>query len=85
MKTYFSQYRWKNSTLSDFIKCFSEQLKAANCKIDLDRFKIDFLCTAGMNSVIPIWTKESHVDKSKLVIKQSYASEAYKLLRQHSI
>ena len=53
---------------------------------DIDQFRRDWIETAGMNEIRVKWCPSDFTDnKGKVVVKQGYCMEEYKLLRYHKM
>lgn len=72
---YFHQFQWKNSTLGDLIEVFQNELQKKSIALDLQKWKQDWLQTAGFNKVSVVKEGEN------IVLKQDYLLKNFPILR----
>ena len=82
MAAYFNKYQWKNTVLNDLLAEFTAILdsKAEGC-YNLDKFRQDWIETAGHNVLSCDWS----ADSTQLMVKQRAHLVKYPTLRYHKI
>ena len=87
MKAYFHKHQWKNTKLNDLLEELEKVIPAdqkSEC-FDLQRFRKDWIETAGHNVVCCRCNYADRSAQAKLVVKQRAFLESYPLLRYHKI
>jgi aminopeptidase N len=87
MKAYFHKHQWKNTKLNDLLEELEKVIPSdqkSEC-FDLQRFRKDWIETAGHNVVCCSCNYAQKAAEAKLIINQSSFLENYPLLRYHKI
>jgi aminopeptidase N len=87
MKSYFEKYQWSNATLDDFINNLQAFYHPSDPSFpqDLNVWKQEWLCTAGLNEAKPEFNPENKNEKAELHIHQSAALPQHPTLRHHKL
>lgn len=83
MRYYFQLHKWRNADLEDFFDALKYIVKARNLNIDLDNWKKDWICTAGVNELSTFFDNSDQ--NTKLTIIQTAAQKDYPRLRDHKL
>jgi len=87
MGSYFKKYEWSNATLSDFIGSLQEyyQPQDQGSLKSLDEWKKEFLDTAGLNELNPVFDPSLESKDAELVIQQTAVLSYHPTLRHHKM
>lgn len=85
LKVYFKKHAWKNTVLEDLFTELSAVLGKSEGPLDLQRFREDWIETAGLNTVTAEWSAESTSAESQLVLRQGFYLKQHPTLRYHKI
>lgn len=87
MKSYFHRFQWKNTKLNDLLEELEKVIPAdqKSAHLDLQRFRQDWIETAGHNVVCCRCNYAERSQQAKLVVNQRSFLENYPLLRYHKI
>ena len=85
VKSYFDKYQWSNATLENFIEELQRSVPIDNKdSIDIFKWKIDHIETAGLNTVNVKWNPEI-IGESELTIEQGCVNTKGNILRNHKL
>jgi len=87
MSSYFKKYEWSNATLNDFIGSLEEyyQPQDKGSLKSLAEWKSEFLDTAGLNELNPIFDPTQEKKDAELVIQQTAVLSYHPTLRHHKM
>jgi aminopeptidase N len=90
MKVYFNKFAFSNATLDDLLNTMQEVISqdknlGTTEEYDLSKFKRDWIETAGMNEVKPVWSKDDKSKNAKLTLIQGHCLPQYPTLRYHKM
>ena len=82
---FFAKFAWKNATFDDFLREVEVQAKDKQLKADLDRWKKDWLSTAGYNLLSVDWEPTAEGKLESITIRQEACGEAFPHTRTHRV
>lgn len=87
LQHYFKKFAWGNATLENFVDSLQLFYKPSspNFPSDLKSWQKQWLETAGLNEVEPVWDPSNQKSGAKLTIKQSAALSDFPTLRHHKM
>jgi len=85
MRHYFHIHKWRNADLADFFNSLKHIVLTRNLNIDLDQWKNDWICTAGLNEINFFLDVEGNETLIGMTITQSAALKLFPKLREHRI
>jgi hypothetical protein len=80
IKSYFDEFKWKNTELADLIR----HMQKGNTVLDLEKWKYAWIETAGTNTVEVEWDPNSQ-GKQVIKLKQGALLKEFPTLREHKM
>lgn len=83
LQDYFRDFAWKNGTIDTFLQYLSNYFYVE--QFTLDDWKKDWLLTASLNVLTPVWDPNDEATDAKLRIIQTAFTPIYPTLRYHQV
>jgi aminopeptidase N len=83
MQYYFKKFQWGNTTIEDFLLSLQSGAQATGRKFDAREWALEWLCTAGLNTLTPKYSVNDNKIIDNFVIVQEAPSQLPTLRHHH--